>query len=452
MNSSTNKEVYVFFGVTGAGKSSTINTLCGETKCKVGEDETSETQNCKLVEVDCPKSIFHGKSLLDMQGYNDTRPEQNQSTIFNMTKLYFLKSSITCVKCFIFVVNMSDTKTDFYRRFSQFLGLLFGRENVERNALILLTKGDSLSASAKEKKLQNIKKCIANLDHMHGWRMEMIEWSNVKALPDQEKLLFAVISRLPGFNPKATLKEEEDKIKAEAQSQYESRENIENIQHEAKQELKDTTVTRKETIPIAVHADESVKNEVPAEVERTTYSAQRQIQFKGHILEEEGILNKVGNGIVRVASPVLSVVCAVAGIKNQKTQSIEVMFDDPVVSVELKESSKPHLMQRLDYKIDASNRQKVIVYAYFSHAGGPILTWDFNVTVTGNLERTHVIKEAHTTTTVLQRQKIEMVEKDVVIPSQKLEVVREAYEQKLYKRTFEEIRQSIIDKRIREIS
>ena len=132
MTSASDDEVCIFFGVSGAGKSSTINTLCGEVKCSIGDDESSETQNCKLVQVHRWNSVFKGKHVLDMQGFNDSRVGQSPAKIFERAKLYFLLSKIVHVKCVIFVISMMDARTDFYEKFANFLRQLFTKENVQK--------------------------------------------------------------------------------------------------------------------------------------------------------------------------------------------------------------------------------------------------------------------------------------------------------------------------------
>ncbi|CAF4284496.1 unnamed protein product [Rotaria sp. Silwood2] len=376
MNSLSTREVYLVFGVSGSGKSSTINTLCGETKCKVGDDETSETQNCKLLHVTCPSSNFYGKSLLDMQGYNDNRLEHTQEKIFRMMKLYFLEDEITTVKCIIFVINMSDTKTNFYRRFAHFLGQLFTEEQVERNSLVLLTQSDKLSD--------------------YGWSMEVVEWSNVEPFPEQDKSLLDAISHLLGFDAKLILEQEEKNIDEKVEQLFESEENILWVNHNAQMELREYNVDRLQEEYVVVTYEKEVSEIVPARTVKTESIAEKTVHFEEYISDyatdaAKSFMNTFGrvSGVLGINHLVVQYAGTVT-----RTQTKELEFHHPVLHVRFNKSPDDvHLLDRLDYEINSSDRTKVTVYAYFSWGGSPILEWDFYMTVIATIELIVVVNE-----------------------------------------------------------
>jgi GTP-binding protein EngB required for normal cell division len=315
-------ECYLFFGVSGAGKSSTVNQICGEKKCTEGDGEASETRNCKLVRVENKVSIFHGKSLLDMQGYNDTRPEENQKKLFEMTKLYFVGSGIRIVKCIIFVVNMSDTKTDFYLRFIGFLKQLFSEEQVTKNMIVLLTNGDRLSKDAKEKKLANIKKNIIDIEEKKGYSMGIVEWSNVEPLPNQEKNLLFAISKLPGFDPGEVLQGEAKKIEDEVEKRYEEEDNITIINHAAKTELQEFKIDRVVEDIVPLQWDEVEERIIPAQKETRHVEFHKMVHFQGAFINEsQGIDGALSRGFIRIGGVLGSnyVVTAIQGRQERIT-------------------------------------------------------------------------------------------------------------------------------------
>ena len=82
MPSVQSKEVFLVFGASGAGKSSTINRISRQNSCPVGHGGASETRTCKLIHVTASDSIFNGKCLLDMQGFHDTRKGESTRKLF----------------------------------------------------------------------------------------------------------------------------------------------------------------------------------------------------------------------------------------------------------------------------------------------------------------------------------------------------------------------------------
>lgn len=451
MSSSHVNECYLFFGVSGAGKSATINRICRSQKCKEGDGETSETQNCKLVHVDDEDSIFYGKNLLDMQGYNDTRPNENQGKIFEMTKLYFMGSRIGKVKCIIFVINMSDAKTNFYLRFIAFLKQLFSEEQVTKNMIALLTKGDRLTAEEKKHKLDNIKANLSEIENKQGYTMKMVEWSNQQPLLDQEKKLLIAISKLPGFDPTTALQAEAKKIDDAVEKLYEAKENINIVMHEAKMELQEFKVNREVEENIPIQCDEVTEDVIPAEIETNTVQVEKTIHFEGQFGPGG---NSIGGSLYRSIARVGGIVGTNYAItaftgRETKTQTEEVEFTDKVLNVTFdKTPNDIFLLDKLDYEIRAGNPKRVIVTADFSWGGGVVLTWDFDLKVTATTEHTIIVKEAYKKKLVVPKQRIETVKKTVTDIDKQLVVIADAYEEKLYKRTKEEIRQSIIDDQI----
>ncbi|CAF0960839.1 unnamed protein product [Adineta steineri] len=454
------KEANLLFGVSGSGKSSTINYLCGETKCEAGDAESSVTQNCKLVRVECKNSSFCGKYFLDMQGYNDTRPEHNQAKIFETMKLYFLESDITTIKSIIFVTSIMDSRTNFYRRFAEFLGHLFQQDQVESNAIVILTKGDLFKkVEEKEKKIENIRNSLKELQAKHGWPIiQVIEWSNEKeeSLPDQEQKLYNAIKQLDGFNLKTVLQEVENEIDLEVQKFYDSPDNIITVKHDAKQELQDFKIYRQVEDHIAINCDRIEDITVPAQTEVRTLTAEKLVHFSRHIAGPD--MEGFGNTLFKAIAPVGGIlgtnylISALTG-RDYVTQTKDLQFDHKVTNITFdKTSADIRLLDRLNYTIDPQDQRQVKVSAEFSWGGSPVMSWDFDLKVTATLEQTVVTRPEYTNKIVIPKQRIEKIIKNVTDTEQKLIIVKEAYEEKIYKRTKEEIKKSLIQERINKLS
>ncbi|CAF3879567.1 unnamed protein product [Adineta steineri] len=449
------KEANLVFGVSGSGKSSTINYLCGEEICEAGDAESSVTQNCKLVRVERKNSIFCGKYFLDMQGYNDSRPEQNQAKIFETMKLYFLESDITIIKSIIFVISIMDVRTNLYQRFSKFLAELFQKDQVESNAIVILTKGDELKLEKKQTKIENIRKNLSELVANYGWpAMQMIEWSNTQSLPNQEEKLYNAIQQLKGFNLKTVLKEVENEIDLEVQKLYDSPDNIITVKHDAKQELEEFKIDREVEDYITINCDQIADFTVPAQIEVKNLTADKFVHFSGHVADETGM---IGRGAMNVFGTIggligTNYIITALGGKEYSTQTEELKFDHKVSSITFGEIPKVRLLDRLDYTINPSDQSRVKISAYFSWGGSAVLRWDFRVKVTATLEQTFVIKPEHTTKIVSAQQRIEKVIKNVTDIEQKLITVQEAYEEKKYIRGKDEIKKSLIQERINKLS
>ncbi|CAF1143002.1 unnamed protein product [Adineta steineri] len=80
------------------------------------------------------------------------------------------------------------------------------------------------------------------------------------------------------------------------------------------------------------------------------------------------------------------------------------------------------------------------------------MSWDFDLKVTATLEQTVVTRPEYTNKIVIPKQRIEKIIKNVTDTEQKLIIVKEAYEEKIYKRTKEEIKKSLIQERINKLS
>ncbi|CAF1471162.1 unnamed protein product [Adineta steineri] len=452
------KEANLVFGVSGSGKSSTINNLCGEEICKVGDDESSVTQNCKLVCVERKNSTFYGKYFLDMQGYNDTRPEHNQAKIFETMKLYFLESDITIIKSIIFVINISEARTNFYRRFSEFLAQLFQKDQVESNSIVILTKGDRLVPEEKEQKIESIRKSLSELVANYGWpAMQIIEWSNKKgkALPNQEDKLYNAIQQLNGFNLKTVLKEVEKEIELKVQDLYDSPDNIITLKHAAKQELKEFQTDRQVEDHIVINCDRIEYVTVPAQTEERTSIAVKLVHFSGHIADEAGDVGKTFMNIFGTVGGILGtnyIVSALTG-RDYFTETKDLQFDHKVTSITFdKTPADIRLLDRLDYTIDPTDQRRVKVSAYLSWGGSPVLSWDFDMRVTATLKQTVVTREEYKNKVVIPQQRIEKIIKTVTDTEQRLVTVKEAYEEKIHKRTKEEIKKLLIQERINKLS
>lgn len=450
ISSSENNECYLFYGVSGAGKSSTINTLCGRVACDVGQGAGSATKHCKLIRIEKQASIFHGKVLMDMPGFNDTRPEENLVTMFTRIKLDFLRSKIKQVKCIIFVVSILDSRTDHYRLFAQFLGKLFSQEEVQKNALILLTKGDELAPSAKEKRIIKIKENLSDLENNYNWSMETVEWSNEDPSSDQESKLYDVISKCSGFDATAVLKEEERKIDEEVEKQYEATENINIVKHEEKMELQEFKVDQEVEENLVVQCDEVRETYIPAQKSRNRYPVTKTIHFTGQMIGSNNFGGALARGAAGLGGVIGSnyIVCGLAG-RQTKKQIKKVEFEEKVISVLFdKDADDVHLLDKLFYQISTDNPKLVTVVAEFSWGGSPQTTWDFDLSVTAVLEREYTVRDAYKETKIIPKQRVETIKKVVTNIDKRMVKVADAYEEKLYKRTKEDIKKSIIDNRI----
>ncbi|CAF0985240.1 unnamed protein product [Adineta steineri] len=451
------KGANLLFGVSGSGKSSTINYLCGEIKCEAGDAESSVTQNCKLVRVERKNSTFYEKYFLDMQGYNDSRPEQNQAKIFETMKLYFMESDITMIKSIIFVISILDVRTNLYQRFSQFLAELFQKDQVESNAIVILTKGDELILEKKEKKIENIRKNLLELVANHGWpAIQIIEWSNEKPLPNQEEKLLNAIEQLKGFNLKTVLQEVEDEINLEVQELYDSLDNIIIVKHDAKQELKEFKIDRQVEENIVINCDRVEYVTVPAETQKRTLTAEKSVHFKGHVagsdLEdaEETFLNICGalGGIAGT-----TFIAAEMTGRQYFTRTKELQFDHKVTNITFdKTPDDIHLLDRLNYTIDPEDQRRVKIFAYFSWGGSPVVSWDFHMRVTATLEQTFITRPEYKNKIIVPHQEVKKVMKNVTDFKQELITVKEPYEEKKYIRNKEQIKKSLIQERINKLS
>lgn len=146
MSSVQSKEAFLVFGLSGAGKSSTINRISRTNSCSVGHGSALETRNCELIHITASDSMFKGKYLLDMQGFHDTRLGESTEKLFERMQLYFLEGGVTQIHGVIFVISFTTDRTDLYEKFTASLGQLFTQDQIKRNAMVLLTNSDRLEA------------------------------------------------------------------------------------------------------------------------------------------------------------------------------------------------------------------------------------------------------------------------------------------------------------------
>lgn len=444
-------EVSLFFGSTGSGKSSTINKICGAEVCVVSNSGTSETKDCKLITVNRPESVFHGKHLLDMQGFHDTRVDETVSRLFEKMKLYFLGSNITKVRSIVFVVSLTSDRNDYYVKFAQFLGKLFHEDYIKKNALVLVTKGDRLEKEEKNNALKAIEKSLSGLNNNIGWSMKMIQWSNKVPLLQQENNLFDAMAKMSGFDPKHALQVLEEQINDEVKRRYESSENIQLVHHDAKQELTKTKTDRQVENVVTVDCSTTKIDTIPAEIEQRQYTSEKVVHFKGHIQGEGGIKNGLFNGLIRTISTtgIVKVVSWTVGEREEKKGEDLLEFPDPVVSIKMDRSSEEiHLLDSLTWEYASNDKKKVKIIGNFSWGGSVVMSWDFDVRVTATLQGTTVKKEAYTKTVVVPQTRVEKVMTTVRDIDKKLVTVKEAYEEKIYKKTKEEIKKLLIQERI----
>ena len=447
-----NNEVILFFGTSGSGKSSTINTISGKQQCNVGDSGTSQTKGCQMVDINRPTSKFNGKKILDMQGYYDTRVGESTDKLFQKIKLYFLQSDITKVRAIIFVISLSGDRTNYYNKFAEFLGQLFTEREVTKNAIVLATKGDRLDEDEKNDSLNRIKEDLLYLRNDIGWSMEVIEWSNKTPLIKQEEKLFESISKMSGFDPKRILKDLENEINAEAQRQYESADNIYIVNHEAKQELKETKVNREVEDFVTVDCSQTVEKMIPDELEEQLFTSEKIVHFKGHMTKEGGFLYTIANTGVRINS-ILGINKAVASIVGDqiKTETKTVEFSDTIVSVTFDKTPEDiHLLEELSWS--NVNNNTVQITAKFSWGGSVVLTWDFDLKVIATLRRTVVKRAGYKDIIVVPKQKVEKVIKTVTDIDKQLVTVQEAYQEKVHKRSFDDIKKSIISGKIMKLT
>lgn len=449
-----NSEVILFFGASGSGKSSTINSISGTRQCNVSTGGASLTKGCQMVHIDRKESMFYGKKLLDMQGYYDTRVGESTNKLFEKIKLYFLENDITKVRAIIFVISLTGDRNNYYDKFVEFLGELFTEREVTKNAIVLLTKGDRLDEDEKYQSLHQIKMDLLQLKNDIGWSMEFIEWSNKTHLINQEKKLFDAVSQMSGFDPKRILQDLENEINAEAQRQYESADNIYIVNHDAKQELKESKVNRQVEDFVTIDCSETTEKIIPEENEEYQFISEKIVHFKGHITQEGGFLSTIGNSLVRLNSLIGVNKLMTSFVGDQiRTETKTVEFDDPVVSVTLdKMSGDDYLRNELSWKYADNDTKKVVITAKFTWGGGVILTWDFDLKVIATLRRTIVKKAAHKDIIVVPKQKVEKVIKNVTDIDKQLVTVKEAYQEKVYKLSIDDIKKSIINRRITKLA
>ncbi|CAF3697508.1 unnamed protein product, partial [Adineta steineri] len=258
------------------------------------------------------------------------------------------------------------------------------------------------------------------------------------------------------FNLKKVLEKVENEIDFEVQKRYNSPDNIIIIKHDAKQELKENKIKRDVVDYIVINCDETKDIIVPAQFEVRTLTADKLVHFSRHV---------AGPDMGGVEKTVLNIFGAVGGIigtnylfsalkgRDYITQSEELQFDHKVTSITFDKSPDDiRLLDKLTYHIDPQDQRRVKVFAEFSWGGSPVMSWDFDLKVTAKLEQTVVTRPEYKDTIVIPKQRIEERKKKVTDTEQKLVTVKEAYEEKMHKRTKEEIRKSLIQERINKLS
>ncbi|CAF1452371.1 unnamed protein product [Adineta steineri] len=317
--------------------------------------------------------------------------------------------------------------------------------------IALLTKGDRLSPNEKEKKLANIKASLLEIENKKGYTMEIVEWSNEHPLPNQEEKLSDAIEKLDGFDPMEALEAQEKEIEDEVEKLYNAKENITIIKHAAKQDLEEFKVDREVEENLVVQCDEVVEKVIPVQKETRTLEIRKMIHFNGEFgPDSNDELGGAKHGFTRLGGIIGTnyLVCGLTG-REEKTQTKQVEFPGKVISVRFDKSADDvHLLDELNYTIDPSPMGYVTVTAKFSWGGSVVMTWDFDLKVTATVEDTVVVKEEYRDKIVVPKQRIEAMKKIVTDIDKRMVEVAPAYEQKIYKRTKEEIKKSIIDDQI----
>ncbi|CAF0733787.1 unnamed protein product [Adineta steineri] len=286
--------------------------------------------------------------------------------------------------------------------------------------------------------------------------MQIIEWSNKKekALPHQEDKLYNAIRQLRGFNLKTVLKEVEKEIELKVQDLYDSPDNIITLKHAAKQELKEFQTDRQVEDHIVINCDRIEYVTVPAQTEVRTSIAVKLVHFSGHIVGDDPGSQAFMNFFGPIGGILGSnyIVSAMKG-RDYYTETEDLQFDHKVTSITFdKTPADIRLLDRLDYTIDSTDPRRVKVFAYLSWGGSPVVSWDFHMGVTATLEQTVVTREEYKDKVVIPQQRIEKIIKTVTDTEQRLVTVKEAYEEKIHKRTKEEIKKLLIQERINELS
>ena len=79
------------------------------------------------------------------------------------------------MKGVIFVVSLTSDRTDFYEKFTAFLRQLFTENQIKRNTIVLVTKGDEFKREKLEQKFQIIQEEVARLKQTNQWNLEIVQ-------------------------------------------------------------------------------------------------------------------------------------------------------------------------------------------------------------------------------------------------------------------------------------
>jgi hypothetical protein len=132
-----------------------------------------------------------------------------------------------------------------------------------------------------------------------------------------------------------------------------------------------------------------------------------------------------------------------------KEDKKELQFDGKVMSVRFDKSPDDiYLLDDLTYTIDPDDPRRVQVMAKFSWGGAVVLTWDFDLQVMATVESIILVREEYKEKFVVSKQRIETVRRTVTDVDKRMVEVVPALEEKIYKRTKDQIRKSLTDELI----
>jgi predicted GTPase len=156
------KNGFVFVGITGAGKSTLINVLLGEEKCKVGRSADRVTKETKAYY----HKLKSGKmiTVLDTPGLCDPKKIINENTDnihLEGIKEVIMKESIQ-IKGIIFLINFQNERFDSSEQDALInYNKIFPLENFWKHVLVIFTHyfqdpdGDTVEEMKKEKDSSN---------------------------------------------------------------------------------------------------------------------------------------------------------------------------------------------------------------------------------------------------------------------------------------------------------
>ncbi|CAL1535857.1 unnamed protein product [Lymnaea stagnalis] len=141
----------MMIGLTGVGKSATVNQILGEKKCIEGDSGESVTSACQVERV---KYKDRDVTLVDTPGVMDTAVDGDEA----LTKTYeemreaLDKCQETGWKALCLVIKFGERFTEEIKKGLYILKLVFGEDFLEMNCVVIVTHGDLFDKKYKGKK------------------------------------------------------------------------------------------------------------------------------------------------------------------------------------------------------------------------------------------------------------------------------------------------------------